>query len=225
MNLNKSLEFFDPGSVRGRIHIIGCGSVGSSVAVLLARMGLTKITLYDFDIVEPHNLCNQMYTTHDLGKPKTQALAELLMAINPDITTDLKVEPKGYTDQMLSGHVFLCVDNIDLRRRIAQDNQYNAMIRTMWDFRTRLKDAQCYAANWRSRQSVTKFLGSMNFSHSEAKAETPTSACGMVLGVMSTVWLAALVGVNNFVNYTKTGALRECILLDAFTQGGTILAM
>jgi len=45
LNLAKSHDFFKPEDVRERIHIIGCGSVGSAVAELLARFGLTKLTL------------------------------------------------------------------------------------------------------------------------------------------------------------------------------------
>ena len=61
MDLNKSREFFDPNKVKGRCHIIGCGSIGSHVAELLARYGIKKLTLYDFDVVEPHNLVNQNF--------------------------------------------------------------------------------------------------------------------------------------------------------------------
>jgi len=43
LNLSKSYDFFQPEQVRERIHIIGCGSVGSTVAELLVRFGLTKL--------------------------------------------------------------------------------------------------------------------------------------------------------------------------------------
>ena len=49
MVLTKSIEYFDPVNVKGKCHIIGCGSVGSTVAALLARLGVTKFVLYDFD--------------------------------------------------------------------------------------------------------------------------------------------------------------------------------
>ena len=39
MNLSKSYEFFKPESCGGRIHIIGCGAVGSTVAENLSRLG------------------------------------------------------------------------------------------------------------------------------------------------------------------------------------------
>ena len=81
MDLNKSREFFDPNKVKGRCHIIGCGSIGSHVAELLARYGVKKLTLYDFDVVEPHNLVNQNFYHRQIGKEKTEALKEILMDI------------------------------------------------------------------------------------------------------------------------------------------------
>ena len=61
MDLSKSYEYFQPEKLTDRVHIIGCGSVGSTVAENLARSGVTKFTLWDFDVVEPHNLANQMF--------------------------------------------------------------------------------------------------------------------------------------------------------------------
>lgn len=45
MDLSKSYEFFQPEKDQARIHIVGCGSVGSTVAENLARCGVTKMTL------------------------------------------------------------------------------------------------------------------------------------------------------------------------------------
>ena len=73
MNLNKHKEFFNPEELEEEIHIIGCGSVGSTVAELLARYGLENFVLYDFDVVEPKNLNNQMFTRRDIGKNKAEA--------------------------------------------------------------------------------------------------------------------------------------------------------
>jgi tRNA A37 threonylcarbamoyladenosine dehydratase len=148
MDLSKSYEFFQPDKCDSRIHIIGCGSVGSTLAELLVRYGLTKITLYDFDSVEPHNLANQMFDSSDINEPKVNAVAKHLYDINPDIAEDLKLVATGWTGQKLNGYVFLCVDNIDLRREIVEQNMNNPFILAMFDFRTRLTDAQHYAADW-----------------------------------------------------------------------------
>lgn len=108
MNLTKSYEFFKPSMLKGRVHIIGCGSVGSTVAENLARFGVTDMVLYDFDKVEEHNIVNQMFTQEDIGKPKVEAVAEYISKINPELK--LKLVDKGWVGQRLAGYVFLCVD-------------------------------------------------------------------------------------------------------------------
>lgn len=78
MDLAKSYDFFQPEKCKDTIHIIGCGSVGATVAECLARFGLTNFKLYDFDVVEPHNLANQIFTTDHLYKPKTESTLDML---------------------------------------------------------------------------------------------------------------------------------------------------
>lgn len=220
MDLSKSYEFFQPEKCADRIHIIGCGSVGSTLAELIARFGLTKISLYDFDDVEAHNLANQMFTTAEIGKPKVDAVADRICAINPEIKKDLKIYNRGWDGQKLNGHVFLAVDNIELRRKIVQDNMYNPLIAAMYDFRTRLVDAQHYAADWKDARMKEGFLRSMEFSHDEAKNATPVSACNVALSVAPTVWQVCLSGITNFINFAKGEKLKKVILVNPFQ--GTI---
>lgn len=217
MNLNKSIDFFDPNSCEDRITIIGCGAIGSTVAENLVRFGLTNIALYDFDVVTDHNIANQIYTSEDINKLKVEALKQYLCKINPDLENTLKIHAKPYTDEPLSGHVFLCVDNIDTRREIATNNKYNKFIKTMFDFRMRLTDAQHYAANWSDNKMVDNFIKSMEFTREEAQAETPVSACNLALSIAPTVRVICAYGVNNFINFVKTGSIKKMILIDMNT--------
>jgi len=217
LNLAKSYDFFKPESCRERIHIIGCGSVGSTVAELLARFGLTKMTLYDFDIVEPHNLANQMFRQEHIGISKVKALTGMLTEINPEIKRKIIIEPEGYSNQNLSGYVFLCVDNIELRRQIAISNKNNLYIKAMLDWRTRLVDSQHYASDWSDTKMVNDFIKSMDFTHDEAKTETPVSACNVALSVAPTVRMICSLGVSNFINFAKGNKLKKFIQIDAFS--------
>ncbi len=216
MDLSKSYEFFKPDMLKSRVHIIGCGAIGSTVAENLARFGITKITLYDFDTVEAHNIANQMFRHTDIGKLKIDALAEYLTEINPECAADLKLVKEGWTGQRLSGYVFLCVDNIDLRREIATACKENTFVKGMFDFRMRLTDAQHYAADWNDQKMVETFIKSMAFSHDEAKEATPVSACNITLSVVPTVREVVALGVSNFINFVKGGPLKKMILIDAF---------
>lgn len=217
MNLVKSQDYFSPSDVRYRCHIIGCGSVGSSVAELLTRLGITNISLYDFDIVSSHNLANQMFFEADIGRPKVDALADLICRINNEAKDRLDIHPEGWTEKTkLSGYVFLCVDNIDLRRRIATKNKPNQSIKAMFDFRTGLENAQHFAANWENPQMIDDFINSMNFTHEEAKAITPKTACNVEIGVASTVRDISNAGVTNFMNFIRGVGLKKLILTDSF---------
>lgn len=216
MNLVKSYDYFKPETVRSRIHVIGCGAVGSTVAENLVRMGLTRITLYDFDTVESKNVANQMYREIDIGKAKVDALAEMLIDINPEVKNDIKIEREGYTDQHLSGYVILCVDNIDLRREIASKNVQNPDIKAMFDYRIRMTDAQHYAADWADPVQVDAFLRSMEFSHEEAAAATPVSACNVQLSVVTTIRTIVALGIQNMIEFIKSGGekIRKLMLVD-----------
>jgi molybdopterin/thiamine biosynthesis adenylyltransferase len=168
-------------------------------------------------VVEPKNLANQMFRQEHVGLPKTEALADIIREINPECVGNLLVEREGYTGQRLSGYVFLAVDNIDLRREIATANKDNPYIKAMFDFRTRLTDAQHYAADWADMKMVEDFIKSMNFSHEEAATETPVSACNVTLSVAPTIRIICALGVANFVNFTKGTSLKKFVQMDAFS--------
>lgn len=227
MNLNKSYEVFNPDKVKGAIHIIGCGSVGSTLAELLARYGLTNFTLWDMDQVESKNIVNQMFFDSQVGSPKVQALKDVLAAINPECANTVKVKPNGWRGESLSGYVFLAVDSIEIRHKIVQQHMYNAMVKAMFDVRTALYDAQLYAADWRDTEAKRVLLSTMDFTHEEATAEVPRSACGEILGLAPTVRMAATMTVINFQNFVTNGKLKDMILVSPYNLDteGAITAM
>lgn len=216
MDLSKSYEYFAPEKNQETIHIIGCGSVGSTVAENLVRCGITKITLWDFDRVEPHNIVNQMFRQKDIGKMKVEALRDILVEINPDVADKIELKPDGWKGKMLSGYVFLCVDSIELRRKFVEKHMDNPYIKAVFDFRTRLEDAQHYAADWSDSKMKRDLLASMQFSHDEAKEETPVSACNVTLSVCPTVRIICAYGVANFMNFWNGKPIKKLILADAF---------
>lgn len=216
MDLSKSYDFFQPEKDTARIHIVGCGSVGSTLAENLARCGVTKMTLWDFDTVEAHNIVNQMFRQQDVGKPKVEALKDILMDINPEIKDDVELKPKGWEGKLMSGYIFLCVDNIELRRTIVEKHMDSPYVKAVFDFRTLLESAQHYAADWNDYKMKQDLLKSMQFSHEEATEETPVSACGVTLGVATTVRLVCALGVDNYINFVKGNGIKKLIMIDGF---------
>ena len=72
----------------GKAAIAGLGGLGSNIAVMLARSGVGKLLLVDFDKVEISNLNRQYYDLTHLGMLKTDALKSQLDKINPFIETE-----------------------------------------------------------------------------------------------------------------------------------------
>lgn len=102
-----------------RLHVgvIGAGSVGSMVAEALARLGIVKITLMDYDSVELHNLDRCLHATRsDIGKAKVQVLRRALLSSSTASAPDIRayelsvVEDEGFRVALDCDVLFSCVD-------------------------------------------------------------------------------------------------------------------
>ncbi|MEX2213244.1 MAG: ThiF family adenylyltransferase [Phycisphaeraceae bacterium] len=98
--------------------VIGVGAVGRQVALQLAAVGVPKIQLVDFDIVEPVNLAAQGYLEADLGRMKVEATAAVCRQLNSGV--EIIVEPERFrrSRTQVGDAVFCCVDSIDTRKFI-----------------------------------------------------------------------------------------------------------
>ena len=67
------------------VGIAGCGGLGSNVAVLLARSGVGKLIVADYDAVAVENLNRQHFFIDQIGISKVNALGEIIERINPRI--------------------------------------------------------------------------------------------------------------------------------------------
>ncbi|KYK30627.1 MAG: hypothetical protein AYK22_03340 [Thermoplasmatales archaeon SG8-52-3] len=67
------------------IGIAGLGGLGSNAAVSLARAGIGRLVLVDFDKVEEKNLGRQYYFIEHIGRSKVDSLKEIIEKINPQV--------------------------------------------------------------------------------------------------------------------------------------------
>lgn len=67
------------------IAVCGLGGLGSNIAISLARAGIGRLILIDFDRVDITNLHRQQYRADQIGLYKTDALSEILKGIAPYI--------------------------------------------------------------------------------------------------------------------------------------------
>ena len=70
------------------VAICGLGGLGSNIANSLARAGIGKLILIDFDSVDITNLHRQQYKANQIGMSKTQALKENLSEIAPYVAIE-----------------------------------------------------------------------------------------------------------------------------------------
>ena len=213
--IEKFIDFIDPSKVKAPIHIIGCGAIGSTLGVMMARCGMTNINLWDFDTVESHNLANQQFIFSDITTLKTIALSKHMADISPQI----KIHRHGKWDMdVLTGYIFLAVDNIELRHKIVTAHLYTEDVLAVFDFRMRLTDAQHYAADWCEPINRTNLLKTMDFSQAEADEQTPVSACNMTLSIMPTVQAVVAHGLANFINLINKEHLQRLVMVNPFIE-------
>ncbi len=84
---------------KSSVGIAGIGGLGSSIAVALGRIGVGKLILADYDVVEPSNLNRQQFFIDQIGEAKVEAIKANLKRINPYI-------------EIISHQVFVTPENI-----------------------------------------------------------------------------------------------------------------
>ena len=92
------------------VAICGLGGLGSNVAISLARAGIGKLILIDFDRVDITNLHRQQYKANQLGMNKTDALRDNLLEIAPYVTLEthtICVKEENVT-HLLQGADIIC---------------------------------------------------------------------------------------------------------------------
>ncbi|PKP18138.1 MAG: thiamine biosynthesis protein ThiF [Bacteroidetes bacterium HGW-Bacteroidetes-21] len=70
------------------VGIAGCGGLGSNVAVALARVGVGRLVIADFDVISESNLNRQYFFFDQIGFSKAEKLHENIARINPYTLVD-----------------------------------------------------------------------------------------------------------------------------------------
>ena len=92
-----------------RVLVVGAGGLGSPVLSYLAAAGVGTLGIVDFDTVDFTNLQRQIiYSTGDVGKPKLQAAADRIRAMNPDVTVEM------HEDRLTSENALSILKGYDL---------------------------------------------------------------------------------------------------------------
>lgn len=104
------------------VAVCGLGGLGSNIAISLARAGVGKLILIDFDRVDITNLNRQQYKAAQIGMPKTEALRENLLEIAPFLQTQI------HTGRMTENNAARLVREADIVCEAFDDAQAKAML-------------------------------------------------------------------------------------------------
>ena len=103
--------------------VAGLGGIGSWVALDLALMGLGTIILFDDDVIETSNLNRTLFKLNQIGKPKTEAVRDLIMERRKDVivlTMHERFSSDVFSKYMQVEYVFDCTDTSKLKDSIAE---------------------------------------------------------------------------------------------------------
>ncbi len=108
------------------VAVVGIGGVGSYAAEALARAGIGRLTLIDFDTIVPSNINRQIHALEStVGKAKVKVMAERCLAINPEVDVrPLQVFYSADTDDelLVGGYDYLldCIDSITAKLHLIE---------------------------------------------------------------------------------------------------------
>lgn len=111
--------WFNPTRFNEAVTLIGCGSIGSSVAATLCQMGVQSFRFYDSDAVEARNVAvSAPYRLEDISRLKVEVLQEWLLANG---AREVEAIPRHFTTadaDDLTSVVISGVDSMEARRMI-----------------------------------------------------------------------------------------------------------
>lgn len=165
-----------------KVLIIGCGGLGSPIALYLAAAGIGTIGLIDFDKIDFSNLQRQiLFNTSDVGREKVEVAAERLKAMNSNI------EVKTFNEPLNSENALEIFKNFD----IIIDGTDNFPTRYLSnDACVLLNKPNVYASIFRFEGQITVFDSGKGpcyrclYPEPPPPGEVPSCAEGGVLGIL-----------------------------------------
>lgn len=180
-------EWFDPDKTFASVTVVGCGGIGSFAAFALAKLGVQKMALVDFDTVEEHNIPNQLFRIHgegaligpehgDIGLTKTNALA---MNILDFAGIEVEEHNQDLNDGVpLNEVVISALDSMAARKALWEQVKYKAKCKLFLDGRLGGQHIVLYAVNPISPEDIAGYEATL---HSDDEGlELPCTARSVI---------------------------------------------
>ncbi len=188
-------SIFDPVKYNIPINLIGCGAIGSRIFMSLIELGLTRITCFDDDVVEPHNLANQAFHYSMIGHNKVEMLDILYsMKTAREVPNTMVFVPGRvpHPDHRATGLVFLAVDTFAARKEIVDSIAFNPDVLYVIDTRMGAMHGNVISFDPNSRTEVNAYFSTLGSDEPEAAELSP---CGTSLSVGPTAAIIANLAV------------------------------
>lgn len=197
VDFTRGRDWYDPTKGNDHVTLVGVGGVGSPTAFALAKMGIPNLMLIDPDVVDQHNIPNQVFENDGIGQPKVQALAASLGAFMPTTQFTLstaRITEDGWIDDRregeeyfdtpdkLSGVVISGLDSMEARTNLWHKCvRYNLNVPLYLDARLDQENIVIYAVNPINMQEVKGYEATL-YTDDEAKQTSCTRQSIMDVG-------------------------------------------
>lgn len=185
MHLVRQWDIIPLSALGQRVHVIGCGAIGSHAAIALAKMGILNQVLWDFDPVSIENMSCQGYRFKDIGKPKVEALRDIIFDYSNQY---VEMKNEKWDGQSLDGIVITAVDSMEVRQKIWAKCKNNPMVDYVIDPRMSAEYALMFTMNTLDEKDHTTYEKTL-YTDGEAVQEPCTAKAtiytsGMISGLV-----------------------------------------
>ena len=199
------------------VILAGVGGIGSWTALMLARLGVNIITLYDDDVVEPHNISGQLYSINDSGRNKVTAINDLMIDYANYYSTN--IFSRKFTSRSSADKIMICgFDNMvarktffnawyqNLTKQFTNEN-FNPKEYLFIDGRLAAEEFQVFCLRGDDIHSIQRYANEFLFNDSEAEL----TVCSYKQTTFMSNMIASIIN-NLFVNFTAN------LVIDGFER-------
>ena len=207
MDYLRQIEILNPEEIKDKeIVLVGSGATGSYVALMLAQLGWGdslrgqgKLRVFDGDVIEEHNLCNQAFEISQIGKPKVEALKELIMRkCGFEIEIHNEMVDENTDSRLVRGkYVFLLTDTMSSRKEIFEKHlKFSFNTDLIIETRMGLRDGRVDAFSPSNLEHRDEWVNTL---YSDKEAEV--SRCGASASIITTVQFLASLATQRVVHH------------------------
>lgn len=194
VNFMRHASYFGPEDASDKsLTIIGAGATGSWVALIAAKMGWHNFSIWDSDLVESHNLPNQVYGVEHIGMQKVDALEQVLKTFNPQCSVTKHNEFFIGTNldhkETLEDYVYVAVDSLSARKDIISNCLHLPFTDLIFETKMGFQHAEINIFSPSNEQAINSYLGML-----KNDDEVQESACdAKIITTLTTIVASTLV--------------------------------